>query len=795
MKKLKKSIIVSVMVATVLSMSMLAVPVAPVSASASAGDLIKMDGLSSVYYLAADGKRYVFPNEQTYFSWYSDFSSVVTIAQSELESYPLGANVTIRQGTKLVKITTDPKVYAVESNGSLLHVPDETTATTLYGADWAQRVVDVPDAFFTNYTVSTETVSATAYPEGSLIKTADVADVYYIGADGAARKIASEAAFTGNRFSWDNVITTTLDIPTAGTEIAAADSALIDTSAGAGGTAGAGTGLTVALASDTAASATLPSGAAGVDFTKVNFTAANDGDVTVKNITVTRIGIGASTDFAGVWIYDADGNRLTSARTVSASSNTATFSGVNYAVAAGTTKALLVKATVSGTSGTNGFSINSASDITTDGASVSGSFPVSGNLMSLSSVSAGAVTYTLQAVENATLDVGDTQKEVCDIKIAETSSNEDISLTSIAFTNDGTADANDLENFKLYRGSTLVAEVDSTTSDRVLMALTTPLVIKKGSSKNFSLKADIKGGVADDAIKYDIDDLTDVVAIGNNYGFGVAVIAGGTVQKIEVTAGEFTVEIDGPAAYDVVADADDVVLANMTFTTGANEAVEIKTLYGLITGTSSTTPAAGVLDTAVENVQLVNVDNGDYYDVTADDKTANDDYYFKVTNFTVPAGASNWRIEADLINTIIGAGDKFAFSIYADDVTAAGDPGGSTSAKQGIDAENQAGKTLTDIKPGASIVSNYATVQTASLAIAEVTLSAGDAVVKTKDVELLRFSAEAGSSEAIKMTQVALVGTTTTAVLVDASNYTLLAEDGTVLQSGVSAVDDSPDTV
>ena len=35
----------------------------------SAGDLIKGESFSSVYYYAPNGKRYVFPNEKTYFTW------------------------------------------------------------------------------------------------------------------------------------------------------------------------------------------------------------------------------------------------------------------------------------------------------------------------------------------------------------------------------------------------------------------------------------------------------------------------------------------------------------------------------------------------------------------------------------------------------------------------------------------------------------------------------------------------------------------------------------------------------
>ena len=143
MKRLKKMIVFSVMVMTVFSMS---VVVAPQASAASAGDLIKMDGLSSVYYLGADGKRYVFPNESTYFSWYNDFSSVVTIAQSELESYNLGKNVTVRPGTKLIKITTNPNVYAVTPGGELLLIPSEEVAAALYGEAWASRVVDIAGA-------------------------------------------------------------------------------------------------------------------------------------------------------------------------------------------------------------------------------------------------------------------------------------------------------------------------------------------------------------------------------------------------------------------------------------------------------------------------------------------------------------------------------------------------------------------------------------------------------------------------------------------------------------------------
>ena len=84
MTKLRKFFASSVMIMTVVVMSGFVAPTT--KAAASAGDLIKKDGLSAVYYLGDDGKRYVFPNEATYKSWYSDFSGVVTISSDELKA-------------------------------------------------------------------------------------------------------------------------------------------------------------------------------------------------------------------------------------------------------------------------------------------------------------------------------------------------------------------------------------------------------------------------------------------------------------------------------------------------------------------------------------------------------------------------------------------------------------------------------------------------------------------------------------------------------------------------------------
>lgn len=124
----------------------------PARAAGVATNTLIKGSLSTVYYYATNGKRYVFPTEKTYKSWYGeDYSKVITISDKDLSDIQLGGNVTYRPGVKLIKITTDPKVYAIAAGGTLRWLASEDVAKSLYGADWAKKVDDLPDPFFINY--------------------------------------------------------------------------------------------------------------------------------------------------------------------------------------------------------------------------------------------------------------------------------------------------------------------------------------------------------------------------------------------------------------------------------------------------------------------------------------------------------------------------------------------------------------------------------------------------------------------------------------------------------------------
>lgn len=153
------------------------------AATVSSGTLIKASG-PAVYYFSTDSKRYAFPDQSTYSSWYTDFSGVQTLSDTDLAQIPFGGVVTIRPGSRMVKIQTDPRVYAVARGGILRWVQTEALARALYGEQWNRQVSDVPDAFFTNYRIQAEIAQSTDFSP-SIEQTS----ITSIGADITARAV------------------------------------------------------------------------------------------------------------------------------------------------------------------------------------------------------------------------------------------------------------------------------------------------------------------------------------------------------------------------------------------------------------------------------------------------------------------------------------------------------------------------------------------------------------------------------------------------------------------------------
>ncbi|MFH1405136.1 MAG: hypothetical protein ABIH21_03505 [Patescibacteria group bacterium] len=785
----RRSIAIVVATATILWAVGFAAFVAPLTAqAASAGDLVKGTTLSTVYYYAGDGNRYAFPNEKSYLSWYSDFSGVVTMTDSELAAIPLGGNVVYRAGSRWVKIQSDPKTYAVTPNGQIRWIESQEVAEGLAGANWNTMIDDVPDVFFVDYTVGSSLTDASAGYNGALVASGGSNYLIWNG----EKRVVSDAGFAANRFQNRFVLAGTgvsLDGLTAGSEIASAVSELTDT-AQQGGVAVVTGGLTVSVASDTPAGTTLPRLARGVEFLKLKLT-ANSGSANVDQVNVYLGGIGATTNFDAVYLYDGS-TRLTNARTVNSTTRMATFSGLNINLSAGETKYVSVKGdidTAAAAGATAVFQVKSAADVSST-ATVNGTFPASGNTMSFASTAVGEVTVSKEgSISNPT--IGQEGATVGRFKI-ETSSTEDSSLHAVTL---NLNDAKDHTNFELYKNADLIATGVNTSSDLVVFTLTNPLAMDAGSTTHFKVRADI-GGQTSDNVQIAIEEDADVLAVGATYGFNMYVDIGdnsgdaGTYNAegsacasssnncsfSTIQGGELTFAFNGPTSGNIMVDGKDVTLYRFTLT--SQNWTEVKDLPVLIESTleagstcaASSADATGLIySSSYGNLSDLNIrdavsgkvwmgpldlelstETGDS-DGTADDDTAisgDVDDCAQILSFTD--------------DQVLLAGESLDLIITADvySLASANDSFRATLDMSAVSAEDANGDALTagtDIVPGSNLVGNAFVTVASSIAVSGSRPPSGGTYVKGQSgVSVVAYAFTAGEASEISVTDLTI---------------------------------------
>lgn len=158
-------------------------------------------GKGGTVYYYANSKKYPFPNEKVYLSWYPDFNSVTIkkIAAVDVGEVAWGTNVRYRPGTRMVKVPDDLKVYAVTTGGKVCWVKDEDVAKKFYGATWNKKIDDLLASLFVGTYRNDPTCDLTLnskYPTGTILSVNN--KNYYV--DGARVRLIDGATWTSNRF-------------------------------------------------------------------------------------------------------------------------------------------------------------------------------------------------------------------------------------------------------------------------------------------------------------------------------------------------------------------------------------------------------------------------------------------------------------------------------------------------------------------------------------------------------------------------------------------------------------------
>lgn len=785
---LKRTFSIAVAAATILWSVGFAALVAPATASAvSAGDLVRGETLSAVYYYAADGQRYSFPNEKTYFSWYSDFSDVMTISDSELAEIPLASNIVYRPGSRWIKITSDPKVYAVTPDGEVRWVESEDVAVGLAGADWNTFVDDVADVFFVDYTVGASLMSADMGYNGALV--ADGSDTYLIW--GGEKRMVTSDGMSANGLQSRFVLSgagVDLSGITAGADLSSASAILMDSSQmttsddSSSPTVGTGA-VSVSAASSMPAGATLPQGANAVTVFSVDLRAGTEAS-TVTGATFDLVGVGATTNVSNVYVYEGS-TRLTDARSVNASTRELTFNNLNLDFAANQTRTLSLQIEVA-----TGLTAGDNIQFGLDGANVNGPASVSGSATGNAFAIANASTGNVDIDANGSItnpNLGADDAVIGQFRIAANS--EAASLEMMTLKVDNAADHTD---YRLWDGNVELVSGSFIGNKLVKFDLSSaPFAISEGGSNIFKVTADI-GGDSTDTVKVYVDNKVDVVAIGGDYGYGLAVniattdspagsydgtsctSSAGNCSYSTVAGGDITFSFQGPSAGDLPRDSQDQTLLKFNLT--AENDVTVKDLDIIVyadddgdndatdatddSAGASTSDDDGLVNTNAEgnitDIKIVNLETGvvvmgplelDSVVAAGDDADQTIDF---TDDFTLNGGETlQLAVTADIDNDIASGTE----------VAAALDVSGFQAEDSNGDTICTSGCTSSNIVPSADLTGYNHEALSASLTFQLASSASSSTVVQgTAGVNFLSASVTAGDASDVLVTNLTLTG-------------------------------------
>jgi hypothetical protein len=289
-------------------------------------------------------------------------------------------------------------------------------------------------------------------------------------------------------------------------------------------------GLTVSLASDNPAAASIISDSTNgaqalIPFLKLNFGTPAGSSANVTTLRLNRLGISSDSDIKNVYLYDGN-TKL--AEMTSLSSGVVTFTNSAGLFSVSGVKTITVRCDIATTTSgkTIGFGIPSASYITTNASAVNGTFPINSNLMTTATVSDLGTLKVGTTTNAATVDPGTNGFEAMVLQL--TASNQDIDVYSIKLLQLGSINTSDISNISLWVGATQIGStVASLAPDRTVTfdLSSSPYRITSGLTKNVSVKVDVVGG-STRTIQFSLQRSSDIVAKDAQYNVNSAELCG-----------------------------------------------------------------------------------------------------------------------------------------------------------------------------------------------------------------------------------------------------------------------------
>lgn len=532
--------------------------------------------------------------------------------------------------------------------------------------------------------------------------------------------------------------------------------------------------VSASLASDNPAAQTITLNAYGMTVMSLNFS----GSGKVQELSFKRGGAGATADYDNLYIYDG-ARRLTGGRTPSSADGTVTF--INLGVEVSGTKNLKLVADHSATAGNVDYW--TLTDAKLASGTISGT-PLQSNNLTFSGSNSGTLNVDKSgSVPNP--KVGQQNAVLSEFKI--TANTEAALVKRIQLINGGTVKNADITNLRLEVNSVNVANGSMTNDGYGVFDFGSGYKITKGDSKIFKMVGNVAGKKSETIAFYQ-ENATDVLAIGDQFGFGMKATvdtgfdaAGDSGITLTLQGGVLTIAFNGPNASNIGTDTSDTILARYSFTAANN--IEVKKL-GLVlcedTTGNGTFDAAADTDggwSDINDIKIVDEDTGqvvvgpadgssftvseatgcpdsvtgagkvftDTFDL-ANGKTRN----FKVTGDikTSNADGSGRGITSGLIMRVVldGYGESDLLGT-AGDVSVMKYAGTNTAVDD------------SDIVPNTDLSGNNLTVQSSSLTLGLSSSPLSTTYVRgSKGIDAVGFDFTAARASGLKVTDVVLTG-------------------------------------
>ncbi|MEK6706660.1 MAG: hypothetical protein AABZ06_12820, partial [Bdellovibrionota bacterium] len=503
----------------------------------------------------------------------------------------------------------------------------------------------------------------------------------------------------------------------------------------------------------------------------LNITLANGNNAAVKvtKIRLKRAGISSDTSLGNIYLFDGY-NRLSDEATLSSSYVTFNKSTGIVSIPAGATKTIAVRAAVTGTSGeTVNLSVEAATDIVSDASAIVGTFPLTGNTMSVAAAtSKAAVNFSTVAVPATNANFAAAVNSVI-WQDAFTVTNQDAKLEYIKFSQIGSIPADALANVKLDMNGTTIATGQLVASDvgqdLIFDLSAAPIAIAKGFTKTLTIYADVIKG-SSKTIRMSIEKSVDVFIKDAAYGNYILVTvnsAAFTTMRagtLTISTGSITVtkRSDSPTSGTVLG-ATNVSLAKYDIK-ASGEDIKVNSLQVSTPVTTTTNSVLYVRNVALylDGVQVGNTTNVNTNPTAVATTTFN---IYQI----LPAGVAKvLEIKGDIFGCTSSACSG-TNQLVATDQIKARIVGGDIDNAQGMSS-----LSMIDA-PSASVDGNLRTIGSGTLTAVKSTNYGNQSVAAGQNTKIGQYSITASQYDSVNVSSMTIaVVDITAALLADLSN-------------------------